>query len=258
MLRFSANLGFLWRDLPLLERIARASDAGFRAVELHWPYDTPAAEVRAACEARGVALLSVNAPCGDRARGEFGLGALPGRQAEFRQSIDDALRWAAESGASMIHVLAGVVPPGERDAGRRVLLDNLHWALDTAETQGVPLLLEAINHHDQPGYFYSRPREAASVIADIGRPGLRLMFDCYHSGMEGEDVAAEFLDLLPLIGHVQIAGVPGRAEPDGGTMDYRTVFSAIDTSGYAGWIGCEYAPRGSVERGLGWMTPYRG
>ena len=253
MARFSANLGFLWAGQPLLDQIAAAARAGFKAIELHWPYDTPAGAVRDACARHGLTLLGVNTVRGDVAKGENGLGAVPGRDAEFQAAVDQSLAFCREAGGSAVHCMAGRVPPEARAAGRATFLDNLRRASDKAAASCVMVLLEPLNPADAPGYFYSTADEGAQIIDALGRPNVRLMFDCYHVGRVGDDVIATMERLWPAIGHIQIAAVPSRAEPDGGTLDYRPVFAAIDRLGYAGWVGAEYKPAGDTDAGLRWI-----
>lgn len=252
MPRFSANLGFLWPDRPLLARIDAAASAGFRAVELHWPYDVPAAAVRARCSAHGLQLLGVNTSRGRE--GEFGLGALPGREAEFQAAVDQSVAFCVEAGGTAIHCMAGKTGSVEPAAARQTFVANLREASDKAEAHGLTLLLEPINPVDAPGYFYSTVDEGTEIIDAVGRANVRLMFDCYHVGMVGEDVAAALRRVLPFVGHVQFASVPERAEPDGGTLDYRAVFRAVDATGYDGWVGAEYKPRGDTDAGLEWLA----
>jgi hydroxypyruvate isomerase len=253
MPRFSANLGFLWSDLPLLDRIACAAAAGFEAVELHWPYDVDPNNVRAACDRAGVRLLGINAPAGDALAGEFGFAALAGREADMDASFARALDWAVSAGASAMHVLAGIVPEDAREHGLDTLAANLgRWA-GRAEDAGISLLLEPMNRKDRPGYVYTHSDEAAAVIARVGAPNVRLMLDTYHVGMEGRDPASEIARHLPILGHVQVAATPTRAEPDHGTVDHPALFRLLDRLGYAGHVGAEYRPRGRVEDGLGWM-----
>jgi hydroxypyruvate isomerase len=249
MPRLSANLGLLWPDAPLLARIDSAAGAGFRAAELHWPYDTPAAEVRDACARRGLELLALNTPRGD-GPGDFGLAAVPGRCAEFRAGFVKAATYARDADAAFVHVLAGNADDPERV--RETLLNNLAWA--AAEAPDLTLLLEPMNRRDRPGYFYARPEQAAAVIDAVGAPNLALLFDAYHAGMEGIDVIAAVTAHLPRVAHVQIAAVPSRAEPDEGDLDCWAVLAALDRLGYAGWIGCEYNPRGATDAGLKWRS----
>lgn len=252
MPHFSANLGFLWAELPLLARIERAAAAGFSAVELHWPYDTPAPAVRDACTAHDVTLLGLNTAVGDAAGGDFGLGAVPGREAEFQAAMDQALAYCDASGATAVHAMAGNVAPPARETARGVFTDNLRAALAKAEQAGVTLLLEPINRRDKPDYFYATLAEAAALIEQIGSDRLRLMFDVYHVGVQEGDVLTRLARYADIIGHVQIAAVPSRAEPDEGEIAYGAIFEALDAAGYDGWIGCEYKPRGAVEDGLVW------
>lgn len=249
MPKFSANLGFLWPELSLLDRIDAAADAGFRAIELHWPFDVPAEELRASCTRRGVALLGINTPPGDRSRGEFGLAALIGRERDFAAAFRMTADYARRAGAGYIHIMAGLAE--DRKAAHRTLLANLDLAC--AEAPDLMLLLEAINLHDVPGYFYSRQEQVREIIESSGAPNLRMLFDCYHVGRMGEDVVATLERCLPLIGHVQIAAVPDRGEPDRGAVDYRSVLASLHRLGYQGWVGCEYKPRGNTAGGLDWI-----
>lgn len=251
MVRFSANLGFLWPDRPLIERIQAAGQAGFKAVELHWPYDVPPELVRQACDRYHLPLLGINTPLGDE-KGDFGLAAVPGREADFQDGLDVAIAYARTSGASAIHAMAGVVPVGERGKARHVFRRNIGEASDKAAQHGITLLLEAINPRDQPGYFYSRLGEVAELMSEINRPNLRMMFDVYHVAISEGDILTKMERHLPAIGHVQIAAVPSRAEPDEGEVNYRAIFEALDRLGYEGWVGCEYKPRGDTLEGLRW------
>lgn len=254
MIKLSANLGFMWPDRPLLERIAAAGWAGFRAVELHWPYDVPAADIAAACRAADVRLLGLNTAVGNAAAGEFGLCALPGREADFTAAFTQALDYARVTGAAAIHVMAGVAP--DTPETEWTLVQNLRAASAEAAMVGVTVLLEAINPRDKPGYFYHRVERAAEIIESVGAPNVRLMYDAYHVGVGQGDVIRRFEALLPLIGHVQIAAVPSRAEPDEGELSYPDIFDAIEASGYDGWVGCEYRPRADTDAGLRWRDTF--
>jgi hydroxypyruvate isomerase len=253
MLRFSANLGFLWPDRPLLARIDAAARAGFLAIELHYPYNVPAAEVADACRRRGIVLLGINTNVGAGTDPHVGLAAVPGREADFAALYDQALGYAVAAGANAIHVMAGRVPEADRAAGSDVLIANLRRAAPQAEAHDLTILLEPLNPHDMPGYFYSRVEEADRIIDRVGVPNLRLMFDAYHVGRVGDDVLALLDTLRNRIGHVQIAAVPSRAEPDEGTLDYRAVFERLEAIGYDGWVGCEYHARAGTDDGLTWM-----
>jgi hydroxypyruvate isomerase len=254
--RIAANLGFLWPDRPLVDRIEAAAGAGFRAIELQFTYYTRAADVRRTCERRGLALLGINTAPGDRARGQFGLGALAGRERDFQATVDESIAWGVEAGARAIHCLAGNVSPAEHDGARAVFERNLREAATKAAQHGLVLLLEPLNPHDNPGYFYSRVDDAAAVIEHLGMEHVRLQFDCYHVGRVEGDVLAELHRHWAIVGHVQIAAVPTRAEPDEGTLDYAPILETLDRLGYAGWVGAEYKPRAGTDAGLGWMRAF--
>ena len=251
MPRFSANLGFLWPDRPLLDRIDAAAAAGFRAIELHWPYATPAAAVRQRCAEHGIVLLGINTPVGNAEKGDFGLAAQAGREAEFSDGFRQSADYARAAGGSSVHVMAGVVAPEHKARAKEVFIENLAFAAKAAPD--LTLLLEPINQRDKPGYFYSTLGEAADIIGEVGAPNLKIMFDVYHVGVSEGDVLTRLERHLPRIGHVQIAAVPSRVEPDEGEIAYGAVFAALERLGYAGWTGCEYKPRAGTDEGLAWV-----
>jgi hydroxypyruvate isomerase len=255
MIRLSANLGFMWSQLPLLERIGAAARAGFKAVELHFPYDHAAADVRAACAANGVKLLGINTPVGTGPE-RGGLQALPGREAEAAANIDRAFDFAAAAGGTAVHVMAGLVEPGQTERARETFLKALRHADRRADETGLTVLLEPLNPRDMPNYLYSRIEDALAIIADVGSPRIKLMFDVYHVGVAQGDVLTRLRANLANIGHVQVAAVPSRAEVDEGEIDYRVIFAELDRLGYAGWVGCEYRPRTTPEEGLAWISTF--
>lgn len=255
MPRFAANLGYLFTDRALIERIAAAAAAGFRAIELQFPYDVPAPAVKAAVAASKLTVLGVNTPPGDRA-GEFGLAAVPGREKDFQALFVRSLEYIAAIGGSAIHCLAGKVAPEQRPAAERVYIDNLLRAADLAAEKNITLLIEPINGRDRPDYFLSRVEHAADIIAKAGKDNIRMQYDFYHAQIVGGDLIRRFEQYQPVIGHLQCGAVPSRHEPDEGEINYPAVFEAVDRLGYGGWIGCEYRPRGRTEDGLGWARRY--
>ncbi len=253
MIRFSANLGFLWPDRPLLERIAAAGRAGFKAVELHFPYDTPAAATKAACAEAEVKLLGINTNIDTRPDGHLGLAAVPGREADFAALIDQSIAYAVEAEGTAVHVMAGRVAEADRAAGTETLVNNLRLAAEKAAPHGLTILIEPLNPYDNPGYFYSTIEPAVAVIEAVGASNLKLMFDAYHVGRAQGDVIARLRRVWDHVGHVQIAAVPSRAEPDEGELNFPAIFAVLEELGYNGWIGVEYKPRDDTGAGLAWV-----
>lgn len=247
---FSANLGFLWNELPLPQAIHAAAAAGFAAVECHWPYATDPGAVRAALADTGLEMLGINTRLGGE--GNFGLSALPGRQREATAAIDEAVAYGAAIGAHAIHVMAGTT--GD-DQAFDTFAQNLRYACEAGVAFDINILIEPLNPHDNPGYFLHDLGTATALIAEVDRPNLAMMFDCYHVARMDLSVADELAVHLAQIGHIQFASVPDRAEPDTGELDYAQVFAQIDALGWERPLGAEYRPAtGTVEDGLGWLT----
>jgi hydroxypyruvate isomerase len=255
MPRFAANLGYLFTERPLLERIDAAAAVGFKAVELQFPYDVPPAAVKDSIVNNDLAVLGINTPPGER-EGEFGLAAVPGREKDWQVLFARALDYASAIGGNAIHCLAGKVGPEQRPAADRVFIENLSRAADLAAAKNITLLIEPINGRDRPNYFLNHVEHAADVIAKIGKPNIRMQFDFYHVQIVGGDIIRRLEKFLPVIGHLQCAAVPSRHEPDEGEINYSAVFDAVDRVGYKGWIGAEYRPRRRTEEGLGWARAY--
>jgi 2-dehydrotetronate isomerase len=255
MPRFAANLGYLFTDRALLERIDAAAACGFKAIELQFPYDVPASAVKAAIERNKLTMLGVNTPPGER-DGEFGLAAVPGREKDWQVLFGRALDYITAIGGSAVHCLAGKVASEQRPAAERVYIDNLQRAADLAAAKNITLLIEPINPRDRPNYFLNHIEHAADIIAKAGRPNIRMQFDFYHAQIVGGDLIHRLEKYLPVVGHLQCAAVPSRHEPDEGEINYKAVFEAVDRLGYKGWIGCEYRPRAPTEEGLGWAKAY--
>ena len=247
-MKFSANLGFLWADRPLPDAIRAAKAAGFSAVECHWPYDTPAADTLAALQETGLPMLGLNTRRGNA--GENGLSALPGREAEARAAIDEALAYARATGTGAVHVMAGN-SSGPR--ARAAFVANLSYAC--AQAGGITILIEPLNPYNAPGYFLNSTGLAADIIREVGAGNLRLMFDCYHVQIIEGDVTRRLAALLPMVGHIQIASVPDRGAPDHGELDYGYVLARVAELGWAGAIGAEYLP-GPGEPDMGWMARF--
>lgn len=256
MPRFAANLAYLFTERPLIERFAAAAAAGFRAVELQFPYDHAPAAVKAELDRHDLTMLGLNTAPGQMASGEFGVAAVPGREPEFAALFKQALDYVTAIGGCQIHCLAGKVPPEQRPAAETTFIGNLMRAADAAAEKRITLLIEPINPRDRPDYFLTRAEHAADIIAKVGRPNVRIQFDFYHAQIVGGDLIRRFEKHLPVVGHVQIAAVPSRHEPDEGEVNYPEIFAMLDRVGYGAWIGCEYRPRAKTEAGLGWARAY--
>jgi hydroxypyruvate isomerase len=250
-MQVSANLGFLWADGPLPDAIRAAKAAGFDAVECHWPYDVPADAVAAALSETGLVMLGLNTRRGNP--GENGLAALPGRGAEARAAVDEALAYAEAIGTPNIHVMAGFAEGPEAEAA---FLETLRYACDRAGARTI--LIEPLNRYDAPGYFLKTTGQAEAIIGQVGAPNLKLMFDCYHVQLTEGDVTHRLERLLPLIGHVQVASVPDRAAPDHGELNYPHVWEVLQRIGWAAPIGAEYKPGGDTDATLGWLSSVQG
>ncbi|HET7848075.1 MAG TPA: TIM barrel protein [Pseudolabrys sp.] len=254
MPRFAANLGYLFTEHPMLDRVGAAAAAGFRAIELQFPYEVPASRMKAAIDANRLTVLGINTLRGEG--DEFGLAAVPGREREWETMFERALDYISAIGGSAVHCLAGKVDPSQRPAAERVFISNLSRAADLAAEKNIALLIEPINPGDRPNYFLNHLEHAADIIAKVGKSNVRIQFDFYHMQIVGGDLIRRFARFQPLIGHLQCSAVPSRQEPDEGEVNFRAVFEAIDRLGWTGWIGAEYRPRGRTEEGLGWARPY--
>ncbi len=256
---FAANLTMNYPHLPLLDRPAAAAADGFKGAEILFPYEHPAQALRTRLQDAGLTLALFNAPPGDWAAGERGIAALPGREDEFRRSIGTALEYAAVLGNTRLHVMAGLAAPdADRPRHRACYVANLAYAAAQAAPHGIMVLVEPINPRDMPGYLVSRQEDGADICREVGAPNVKLQFDLYHAQVAGGDVATRLRALVGAVGHVQVAGVPDRHEPDEGELRAEHLFRLLDELGYPGWVGCEYRPRGDTGAGLGWLAPWRG
>jgi len=253
---FAANLSTMFNEWPFLDRFAAAADAGFRAVEFLFPYDHPPEAIAERLARHGLVQALFNLPPGDWAAGERGLAAVPGRFDDVAAGLARALPYVEATGVGRVHLMAGIGERGDPAAVAAYRRSVAHVAT-VLGARGVDLVLEPINRRNMPGYFLDDFGHAVALIGDLGLPNLKLQFDVYHRQILHGDVTMALRALLPMVGHVQVAGVPARAEPDDGELDFGFVFAELDRLGYAGFVGCEYFPRGATLDGLGWFAPYR-
>jgi hydroxypyruvate isomerase len=254
MLRFDANLTWLFQEKPFSDRFAAAANSGFTGIEILFPYDHSALEIRAALQSNGQELVLMNAPPGDFDAGERGLAAVPGREKDFRETFSKALDYAETLDCKRIHVMSGITRGSNQTEADRTLLTNLEYALHMVENSGITILIEPINTRDFPGYYLTTVEQADRIRQELSHPALKIQFDWYHAQIMGGDLARRTEKFFSEIGHFQLAGVPDRAEPDSGEVYFPYLFHLVDSLHYDGWIGCEYRPNGRTEDGLGWLA----
>jgi hydroxypyruvate isomerase len=253
----SANISMLFAELPFVARIGAAAAAGFQAVECQFPYAFSASDIAVELASHGLVMNGINTPQGDPAKGEFGMAAVPGARSRFRDEFEQALGYAATVGAQTIHVMSGMTG-GQTKEARDAFFDNFAWASPRAEAAGVTLLIEPLNGIDRPGYFVSRSDEVAALLEELGRKNVKLLFDVYHIQIMEGDLLRRLGRHWPHIGHVQVASVPARHEPDEGEVAFAAILGDLKARGYAGFVGAEYNPRGRTLEGLGWAAPWLG
>lgn len=265
-LKFCANISWLFTELPdCSKRIYAAASAGFQAVEAAWLYDSDLSELQKAKEAAGVEVVLINTPPGDIKAGDLGLGAVPGRELEFRQGLDLTLKYAKALNCKRIHLMAGRIPSGANRAlvareMEDVFVQNLNYAADLLFKEGMTGLIEPINTRiTDPRYFLDSPHQAVAILEKVGKPNIQLQMDFFHWQIMDGNLTQNMQKYFPIIGHVQVAQVPGRNEPDSdGELSYSYLFGTLERLGYQGYLGCEYKPLDSTEKSLGWLKQYWG
>jgi hydroxypyruvate isomerase len=257
MPRFAANLSMMFNEVPFLDRFEAAAKAGFTAVEFLFPYEHPAKEVGARLHGNGLTQALFNLPPGDWAAGEKGFAALPDRFADLQASLRTALPYVEATGVKRLHLMAGIADRNDPIA-MAAFRKSLKWAAEFLAPHGLDVVIEPINSRNVPGYFLNDFPFAQSVIRELKIPNLKLQFDIYHCQIIHGDVTMRLREAMPMIGHIQIASIPSRNEPDGEELNYPFLFGELDRLGYAGFVGCEYNPRGKTTDGLAWFKPCAG
>ncbi|MGP9811741.1 2-oxo-tetronate isomerase [Rhodopseudomonas sp. NSM] len=255
MPRFAANLSLMFTEHAFLDRFDAARAAGFDAVEFQFPYEFEPAAIAERLQRNHLTQALFNLPPGDWAAGEKGIAARPEKFAELQQSLHTALPYALATGAKRVHLMAGIADRHDGEAAlafRRSLAVAAHFFAP----HGIDVLIEPLNTRDVPGYFLGDFALARDLIGELQIPNLKLQFDIYHCQILHGDVTMRLREMMPIIGHIQIASVPSRNEPDGEELNYPFLFDELDRLGYAGFVGAEYRPRGPTLDGLGWFAPY--
>lgn len=258
MPRFAANLTMMFTERPFPERFEAAARAGFRAVEYLWPYEHPASELKALLDRHGLKQVLFNTTAGDVAAGEWGRAALPGREADARQDIRQALDYALTLQCPSVHVMAGVVPPGtDRAACLQTFIANIRHASALFRPHGINIMLEALSPQGKPGYLLKSQHDALAALQAIDRDNVFIQLDYFHAQNVDGNLSRLTEAMFDHIGHIQISSVPDRHEPDEGEVHYPHLFALLDRLGYRGYIGCEYTPRARTEDGLAWLSTFR-
>ncbi|MDU0956104.1 MAG: hydroxypyruvate isomerase family protein [Bradyrhizobium sp.] len=257
MPRFAANLSMMFTEHPCVDRLAAAAKAGFTAVEFLFPYDHPAEEVGKRLRDNGLTQALFNLPPGHWDAGEKGFAALPERFDDLKASLETALPYAKATGVKRLHLMAGIADRHDAKAVE-AYYKSVAWAAEFFAPNGLDVVIEPINPRNVPGYFLNDFGFARDLIRELKIPNLKLQFDIYHCQIIHGDVTMRLREMMDITGHIQIASIPSRNEPDGEELNYPFLFKELDRLGYAGFVGCEYNPRSRTEDGLGWFAPYKG
>ncbi len=258
MPRFAANLSMLFTEAPLLDRFERAARAGFQAVEMQFPYEAPAEEIRKRLQANRLVMVLHNLPAGDWAAGDRGIACDPARVAEFRAGVAKAISYAKTLGVPQLNCLAGKAPPGvDERMVRQTMVENLRFAAAALKEAGLKLLIEPINRYDVPGFWVHRTEQALSLIDEAGADNIFVQYDIYHAQRSEGELALTMEKHLARIAHIQIADNPARNEPGTGEINFPFLFAHLKRIGYRGHIGAEYKPASTTEAGLAWLEQAR-
>jgi hydroxypyruvate isomerase len=257
MPRFAANLTMMFNEVPFLDRFEAAASAGFTAVEFLFPYAHPAEEIGRRLRANGLAQALFNLPPGNWEAGEKGFAALPERFSDLQESLRAALPYVQATGVKRVHLMAGIANRNDHRAVE-AFYKSVTWAAEYFASHGVDIVLEPLNPRNTPNYFLNDFGFARDLIDELKIANLKLQFDIYHCQILHGDVTMRLREMMPMIGHIQIASIPSRHEPDGEELNYPFIFAELDRLGYGGFVGCEYNPRGKTTDGLGWFKPYAG
>lgn len=258
MPKFAANLTMMFNEVPFLDRFEAAAKAGFKYVEYLWPYDYPAEELKAKLEQYGLKQVLFNTAAGDVSKGEWGVSAIPGREADSHRDIDLALEYALALGCENVHVMAAVVPEGEaREAYKQTFIKNVQYAADKFKPHGIKVLLEALSPEVKPNYLLKSQFDTLEIVEAVNRDNVFVQLDYFHAQNVDGNLSRLTDKLNGRFAHIQIASVPDRHEPDEGEINYEYIFNKLDEIGYDGYVGCEYKPRTKTEVGLAWFDKYK-
>ncbi len=254
MIRFSANLGLLFAEVPLPQRLSRAAEAGFRTVEIWSPYLDSLDDIVKAKEAAGVGIVQFNMDRIDLRGGERGTAAIPEYTPRFRADVALAIETAQRLGARRFNALVGNRAEScTREEQIACLKENLRWAHALLEPHDLTLVIEPLCLQLNPHYLLPRPSEVFALVRELNLPRLRVQYDLFHAQMAEGNLTATLKENLPLIGNVQVADAPGRHQPGTGEINFRFVLSELEALGYAGHVALEFFPAGAMEEALAWL-----
>jgi hydroxypyruvate isomerase len=255
-MRLAANLSLMFCEVPLIERLKSADDAGFSVVEIQFPYEADLDDLIRARDECGVEMGLINLPPGDLAAGDRGLTCLPGRQQEFQDAVATGMNYARGLDVRLINCLSGCPPPGDRREATGTLIENLRYAADQFAEIGATVLVEPVNPGDVPGFMFNRLGPALDAVRATERDNVKLLFDFYHMAQTEPSLVDAVRQAGSLIGHVQFADTPGRHEPGSGTIDFDQALLALKGIGYEGDISAEYRPTHVTSESLDWMDKF--
>lgn len=254
MAKFAANLSMMFNEVPFIQRFERAAHASFSGVEYLFPYEESAEAIATELAKYNLTQVLFNMPAGDWAAGERGMASIPGREDEFAQGVQTALKYAKALGCKQIHAMAGKLDVRfTQEQQQACFIKNIQYAADVMVEHGIRVLIEPINTRDMPGYFLTTQKQAEALLPEIARENVFIQLDLYHCQIMEGDLLKTIERLWGKFSHIQIASVPYRHEPDSGEVNYPWIFNQLDEMGYQGWLGCEYHPAGRTEDGLGWL-----
>ncbi|MGR5222445.1 hydroxypyruvate isomerase [Vibrio parahaemolyticus] len=257
MPKLAANLSMLFTEYKFIDRFEAASKSGFQGVEYLFPYDFEPKEIADKLNEYSLTQVLFNLPAGDWAKGERGIACHPERVEEFREGVSQAIRYAKVLNCNQLNCLVGIKPENvtEKDAFKTAV-NNLKYASEKLGTEGIQLIVEAINTQDIPNFFIDSTDKAIRIISEVGKGNLQYQYDIYHMQIMEGNLARTLTDHKAVIKHIQLADNPGRNEPGTGEINYPFLLKHIDEIGYEGWIGCEYVPKTTTEESLSWIKEY--
>lgn len=247
MSTIAANMEWLFTEAgdDTAARIRAAAAHGLDAVEIWGWRDKDLDAIHAALDETGVTLLSMIV--------DPQLQLVdPSTHDEYIEALRESLAVAQRLGAPNLVVVAQQEMPGvDRASQRAAVVSALSRAATELDSTDVTLLLEPLNSRvDHVGTFLDSTREGLDIVTEVGSSHLRLLLDAYHALTMEENLVEVIGDDMSLIGHVQVADVPGRHEPGTGTLNWQANLRLLRGLGYTGYWGMEYLPRAETVASL--------